>query len=546
MLYNTDKNDKDKKATKPLLSRFYSEERNYDTNDRAEIFDRIFRTRETAHDIERVDNVVGQGENSVTYPNGMSPHGAFGSSITHDPHTSDPHTLINQLAERALLDHWKNNREKTMKYQRMLKRPEISDAITVITNDALYADDNGNYATLKIDDDIDIGLVTKRYMQKRFKSEVVKKCFDLKNEGKKIMRDLLSYGRVFWEIIYDPKSNKIVGLNKLPQHNMLIIIYEGEVIGYRQMLEGSYISSARANNGKNYIDYSTNQILWADLGSWGPGGPNDPYGILEDAVKSYNQLNAIEDAVTMYRIAWGSEKLQFKINVNNMPKKLAEAYIREQKNELSRRVDYNTSTGEIVNSGRIIGLSEHYFIPTTASGGHEISRIAAGDNIAKIDDVNHFRNLLVNAMKVPARMITAFNADPSNFTSGKMGEITQEQVKFYRQIMQYQLPINNAMVRLFTMILSLDPMIPDEFVNEDSYDVQFSRANYFQFYMDAEINSTRFSALNEAKDHIGTMFSRKFALRRLFKITDEEESLNDQWLQEEKARGDFDETEEGK
>src|SRR5690606_38378904 len=131
--------------------------------------------------------------------------------------------------------------------------------------------------------------------------------------------------------------------------NMIIIIQDGIIIGYREMLEGVYSSS---NNGKNYIDFSPNQILYVDLGLYGPGGINDPRSILEEAVKPYNQLNAIEDAITMYRIAWGTEKLVFKIDTGQMPKAKAEKHMADQAKVLSRRVDYNTGTGEITNAGR--------------------------------------------------------------------------------------------------------------------------------------------------------------------------------------------------
>lgn len=542
MLYETSKNEKtSNKSTKPLLSRFFRDAMDYGPNEKGQLFDRIFNNKYTERTLDRIDNTVGQGARSISYPNGMSPYGSSGTIVTHDPHTADPNLIRKQIAERILLDHWKNNREKMQKYDRMSKRGEIADALNVITNEAICPNDNGEIASLKILEDLDIGDSVKYYLHKKFRNDVVRNFFRMNIYGAQYFKDLLKYGRIFFEVTYSPDKGKITGLNLLPQQNMLVIVYEGEIIGYRQMLEGTYVSDVRRNHGQNFIDYSPNQVLYISLGIHGPGGENDPYGILEEAVKPYNQLNAIEDAVTMYRIAWGQEKMLFKIDVTNMPKPIAEAYIREQKNELSRRLDYNNQTGEVTSSGRIFGLSEHYFVPVTASSGSDITRIAAGDNIAKVDDVNMFKRNLVNALQVPPGLITALAQDSQNFTGGKVGEITQEQIKFYKLVMSYQRPLGYAMSRLFTMTISLDPMINKDIVDEDFYGAEFSRDNYFQFYLDAEINSTRFQSLSGAKEFIGTLFSRRFVLKEIFKMTDAEEALNAKWLAEEKESGLYDE-----
>ena len=100
---------------------------------------------------------------------------------------------------------------------------------------------------------------------------------------------------------------------------------------------------------------------------YGPGGINDIRGPLEPAIKPFNQLNAIEDSVVMYRIQWGSEKLVFKIDTGMMPKAKAEKHMKEQAKLLSRRPDYNSVTGEISNNGKVIGLGEHFFISTNSS-----------------------------------------------------------------------------------------------------------------------------------------------------------------------------------
>ena len=536
-------NDLDKattsiQSTKPLVSRFLSSTHDYGNNSKGSILDFQFGTPLNRRKLDIVNNAVGQAHNAVAYPSGMSPYGAYGTQVMYDPHTADMRMIRNQIAERALLDFWKKNREKTMKYDRMAFRPEIDDALTVIVNDMVFYDNTDDLANVQISDDIEIGDLTKTLMIRMFRKDVVKTHFKLhKKEGKQAVRDLLKHGRLFYEIVYDEQQNKIVGLRRLVQHNMIVIVFEGEIIGYRQMLEGSYASDIRRNTGQNFIDYSPNQILYVSLGLNGPGGENDPHGILETAVKVYNQVNMLEDSILMYRVAWGAEKLVFKIDTGDMPKKMAEAYMNEQKNELTRRMDYNRETGDIVQAPRMIGLSEHYFIPISRGTSSSIERLPAGNNVQKVEDLELFKRLLVNAMKVPPGLITALAGDKGNMSSGKMGEITQEQAKYYRMIMDYQNSLGDAMVRLFVMQMALNPNYADILVDESLYLVSFARSNYFQYYLKAEINSTRFAALRDAKDFIGTMFANETVLRDIMEWSDAQILINKERLEREKANG---------
>lgn len=539
MFYDVTRNPENSgMGTKPLMSRFINSTHDYGANTKGNSFDFNFGKALNRKRLDIIDNSVGQSIDSIAYPSGMAPYGSYGTQVTYDPNTADMRLVRNQIAERALLDFWKKNREKTMKYDRMERRPEIDDALTVIVNDMVYDDESDALANIDISNDLEVGDATKSLLTRSFRKDIVRDCFRLhKREGKRAVRDLLKHGRLFYEIVYNTDTNKIVGLRRLPQHNMIVVVFEGEVIGYRQMLEGTYAADIRRGQGQNFIDFSPNQILHVDLGIHGPGGINDPHGILETAVKVYNQVNMLEDSILMYRVAWGSEKLVFKIDVGEMPKKQAEAYINDQKNEFSRRVEYNRDTGDIQGAPRMIGMSEHFFVPIARGSSSSIERMAGGNNMQKVEDLELFKRLLVNALKVPPGLITALAGDKANFSSGKMGEITQEQAKYYRMIMDYQGSLGEAMVRLFVITLALNPRYVNDLVDDTLYTVKFARANYFQYYLKAEINATRAAALRDYKDGIGTMFSNKFIYKEVLGWTDAMIMLNEQWLQEEKARG---------
>lgn len=505
-------------------------------------FDRIFNRDQTARIIDVADNAVGQNRKQLSYPSGMSPdsYGAFNSpTIGVNPGNVDPNRMFQLQAQNLVQFFWRKNRERTLKYWRVAQRAEVSEALDSICNEAMYPNDQGEICSLDVVRDAPIGTAVKDRLHKTFRMEILSRLVNIKEEGWTLMRNLLIDGRVFLEVVYDPDQNKVVGVNQLPQHNMIIVIQDGIVIGYRQMLEGVYASHNAS--GKNYIDFSPNQILYADLGIYGAGGINDPRSILEEAIKPFNQLNSIEDAITMYRIQWGSEKLIFKIDTGNMPKPKAEKHMMDQAKVLSRKIDYNTTTGEIVNTGRVIGLGEHFFISTsTQQANSSIERLDSGDNISRVEDVKYFKRNLVNAMKVPPGHVSALAGDGNNYTNGKIGEVTQAEVAFARMVYRYVQPMGRIFKKLFVMVLNTKPEFSDDIKLEENFDVIFNKSNSFQLYIDAEILSSRLEIFGNAMKYVHTQedpslpLSRKFAMIKALQLKDQDLVQNDIWLEAEK------------
>lgn len=503
-------------------------------NPKGELFDRLFNRDKTDKDVEISRNIIGQGSAQMSYPNGLSPDGysAFSPSLGVNPETVDPNRAKEVTAENQVHLYWRKNRERVMKYYRIAGRAEVSEALDQICDEGIYKDDLGEICSLRIDEDAEIGDSVKAKLHKIFRRTVLKRIMNFDKEGWNLMRTLLVEGRIFLEVVYSEARNEVVGVNLLPSQNMIIVVQDGFIVGYRQMLEGVY-TSAMKTGGRNYIDFSPNQILYADLNQFGPGGINDPRSPLEPAVKPFNQLNTIEDSITMYRIQWGSEKLIFKIDTGMMPKPKAEKHMKDQAKIFSRRVDYNTATGEITNSGRVIGLGEHFFISTSSqSKGSEITRLASGENISNIEDVKYFKRNLVNAMKVPPGRITALAGDGENYGNGKLGEVTQAEVAFARMVQRYQIPFDVILTRLFVMVLNTKNDISDDIKLEDNFAILFNKANAFQNYIDAEVLKTNLGTFDSMMKHVktkenpGGVLSQTYAMRKGLRMSDSEMSEN--------------------
>ena len=511
------------------------------SNPNGAIFDRIFNRDRTEIELAKIRNAVGQSKKELMYPNGMTPDGQYSNpTIGMNTKTMDVERAKDMQAENIVSHFWKRNRERTIKYRKVAERAEVSESLNAICNEGIYPNEMNEVCDITFHPDTDFGETTKKKLVSKFRMDVLKKLLKFHVEGWNIMRNILVEGRVFMEVIYDKKTNKIVGIEPLPQENMIVIIQEGVIVGYREMLDGQYYKQSL--DGKNYIDFSPNQILYADLGSHyhGPGGINDPRSILEYAVKPFNQLNAIEDAIVMYRIQWGNEKMVFKIDTGTMPPSKAEKHMADQSKVLSRKVDYNTSTGEIANYGRVIGLGEHYFLSTSnRTAGSSIERLQGGENLSNIDDLKYFKRQLVNSMHVPPGHVTALAGDGDNFANGKIGEITQSEVAFARMVHRYQHPIAELLMTLYIMVLETDSTLPEETKKEENFIITFKKVNSFQNYIDSEILKNNLDIYDNMVKHVknddnktGTL-SSKYAQTYGLKMSPAHQTDNAKWLEEE-------------
>lgn len=510
-------------------------------NPKGAVFERLFNREDRLREVTTAENTVGEGITQMTYPNGSANDGfsSYSPAYNFSDERFDPQQFHNAVAENQINLFWRRNVERALKYDTVAKRAEVNEALIQICNEGVFEDDIGEICSLEIDPDLEIGEAVRNNLCKIFRQEVLRRIMKFRRVGSEQMRYLLTRGRLFFEVIYDPESRKITALNMLPEENMVIIYQNNLIIGFRQMLSGAAYAQT---GGKNYIDYSPNQILYASLGMYGPGGINDTRSVLEPAMKPYNQLNTIEDSVVMYRVLWGSEKLMMKIDTSGMNRMQAEKFMKDQAKQFSRHLDYNPMTGEITNFGKVVGLTEHYLV-SLAKGrtGSTIERMQGGEQLGNIDDLKFFKRNLVNSMMVPPGRITALAGDGNNYSNGKIGEVTQAEVAFARLVQKYQVPFEDIMVRLFVMVLETHKEFNDEIKVRENFSVKFKRSNGFQNFIEADVWGSRldtFSKMMEntaTKDNPDAPLSKKFALKYGLRLSDDEYTQNGSWLKNEIA-----------
>lgn len=532
---------KKNKTPETLASRLLNYERNYGIgNPKGQYFDRIFNRIDTERKVSASRNSVAQGMNDMLFPNGATPDGysTYTPMLGISTEPLDPDKIQDAVAQKECDLYWRKNVERSLKYETVAGRSEVNESIIQICNEAAYKDDMGESCSLEIDPDAKIGPATQDILHMTFRRKVLRELLNFRINGWNYMRYLCIHGRIFFEVEFDENKSQILGVKMLREENMIVIYQDDLIIGYRQMRTGPM---NMRNGGKNYKDFSPNQILYASLDMTGPGGINDPRSILEPAMKPYNQLNTIEDSVVMYRILWGQEKLVMKVDTGNMPKDKAEKYMKDQAKVFSRKLDYNSQTGEVTNFGKAIGLTEHYIVSLSQGRtGSSIERMQGGNNLQNIDDLKFFKRNLVNSLMVPPGRITALAGDNQNYTQGKIGEVTQSEVSFAALIQRYQTPLEAIMVRLFVMVLNTMKNVDDSIKSEVNFSVRFKRSNGFQNFIESEIWNTRLATFDlmakhcRSKENPTGMLPRKFALMKGLRVSGEEYNQIRTWLLEEK------------
>jgi len=118
-------------------------------------------------------------------------------------------------------------------------------------------------------------------------------------------------------------------------------------------------------------------------------------GYLFKAIKPWNQLRMIEDALVIYRLARAPERRIFYIDVGNLPKLKAEQYLQQVMNRYKQKMIYNAATGEVQDQRKHLAMLEDFWLPRREGGrGTEISTLPGGQNLGETDDIEYYRKKL--------------------------------------------------------------------------------------------------------------------------------------------------------
>ena len=510
-----------------------------------------FRKFENERRVNAKKNQIGQSEDSLNDVLGTA------SVVLYNYGNKDPLDRRKDLADK-LTTQWADQlRVRYSNYARLAKRPEVRYVLETVCNEAIVTNESEQIVSLKINDNfpnVSIGKAARIQLQQDF-NNMLQTIMNFDNHAWKWFKKFLIEGAMFFEVGYSEEMNKITGVRVLPSYNMIVVVEDGEVVGYRQLIDKTAYDTNRQNMTyytmggdltKDWVDYHPNEILWWDYDERGFGGINDRQSFLENARKVANQLKNIEDSIVRYRILRGHEKRAFYIPTGNMPPVKAEEHLRRQSENLNRRLFYNSEDGNVVGLEKITAMMEdYYFALPEGQSAAKIETIPAGANLGEITDLNYFKGLLYQALLFPAsRSVSMAGQQQAQATVGKPGEITRDEIVLTRFIERLQRSFSTQVaVPLFVMYLETMDKYAEDIKDEKFYTCKFTQSNLFKLYKEAEVTNTRFDILDKASKYIddGTegpnaIFAKEFVLKKYFNLSDEEFAENQTLIQLERLQ----------
>lgn len=443
----------------------------------------------------------------------------------------------------------KSESELITKYRNMAMQPEIAQAIDDVVNEAISVDIDESVINITLGE-ADLPDKVKDRVVEEFENIIA--MMDIANNGYDMFHKFYVDGRLNYHIVIDPKQLKkgIVELRYCDPRKLKLIrevdkkskdphsgVPTKKIKNEYYMYSESGFGSSKSGNDGSTTGFKIAKDSIARVTS---GLMNETNSLvlshLHPAIKPLNQLRMLEDATVIYTLTRAPERRIFYIDVGNLPKAKAEQYLRDMMTRHKNKLQYNSSTGEINDSRKMLTMTEDFWFPRR--GGErttEVDTLAGGSAQGLSDDTNmlYFQRKLYKALKVP---LTRLEPE-SQATFGRASEITRDELKFGKFIKR----IRTRFSWLFNIILEKQLILkgvltPEEFDairNDIRY--EFARDNYYDELKQAEILRERMNTLRDIEDNIGKYYSREWVIRNVLQITEEEFSDMSKQMEKEKA-----------
>lgn len=417
-------------------------------------------------------------------------------------------------------------------YRGMKLYPEIADAIDTILDEAIVESPLGKIVDLNFVEDDKVP----ETIQKKAK-EVADYIF---NDVLRVRENLSDYfkkwlvdGELYLEKIISEDKKHIVAVKTVPAFRIFPYYERGIIRGF---IHGPY--DPQKQYKREDIKFPREQIAYVNYGEFTNGDLYKPEGFLEPAVKTYNMLRQMEDAVVIYRISRASERLVFNVEVGNLSPQKAESAITKLINKYRKNIVYDPSTGLLSQAYNSMALHENYFFPQSDGKGSAVTQLPGAQNLSELGDIQLFQKKLYKALKIPKsrwqdNQIAVFNSRP--------GEIEREEMKFNSFIRKLQNRFKRILLDLIISEMKLRN-VGEKYLDPDLYDIAFTKNNYYSEFKDLQLMEEKLSILNAAspsmisKDNLNGILSTEYVLKNILQMDDEDYKENEKLLKKEKKK----------
>ena len=436
----------------------------------------------------------------------------------------------------------RNDTELIMKYREMAMDPITEVAIDDIVNEAIVLGEKKSPVKIILDrlkqsDSI------KEKIHEEFRNIV--RILQFETKGADIFRRWYVDSRIYFHIIVD-EENPQKGILECryvdPMNITKIREFKKEttkdgtkvITGYQDF----YIYNKE--NSRSGGNVAGTKISDDAISSCSSGLMDSRYkrvvGFLHKAIKPLNQLRMLEDSVVIYRISRAPERRIFYIDVGNLPKTKAEAYVKGLMNQYRNRLGYDANTGEMRDDRKFMSMLEDYWLPRReGSKGTEITTLQGGSNLGELTDIIYFQKKLYRALSVPSGRLE----QDKQFMLGRSTEITRDEVRFSKFIHRVRTRFSELFFDLLKKQLVLKKIITlDDWADlRESIYFDFLKDNLFAELKNAELRKGQLEELGNIKPYIGKYYSHAWVRTQVLGQSEAESKEMDRQIEKERNLG---------
>lgn len=451
----------------------------------------------------------------------------------------DPYDNNSIMFETVFAD----KRQRILYYRNMALYPFCRKCLTIMADESCCEDSFGEVATFDID----------KANKSEFKES---ELMTLRDEFNYIInsvfgKDQLWYyyykwlvdAELFLEICLNTDGNKVAGLKVLPPYCTMGIYDDGLLKGF---VEDTKILSP--DNQGEVKTFTTNQIAYVNYGFWG-NNRNDVRGHLDPAIRPLNQLKAIEDALTVYRITRAPEKRIFKIYTGKMPVNRIPEYMQELRSKYRKQLTIDPVTGMINCNNNTQAFVEDFWLSVDSDGqGSSIENLKGSTEFnGQLDDVKMFKEQVADALMIPASRWQVAEGGSSPYSQGVEG-LTLDEASFQKLNKRLRKKFSDLIMQVFLVHLQVRGY-SSKYLDKTIYHIDLIPATDFERMRSMSLSEKigglvgsfsqflpTLANVKPGTEDVGPLFSRQFFLEDILGLSSEQRIRNDRLIAEEKAR----------
>lgn len=435
-----------------------------------------------------------------------------------------------------------NEVEKINSWRIIAQCPEIAWAVNEICNDAIIQDGDSYPCELTFDDECELPTKLREKLVEEFRT--VLKLLNFKRNGLDLFRQWYVDGKVYYHGILDPKNVKggLIGIRWVDPRNIKRVVEieekkDANGVRFDTVKSDYYVYNSsfgyKTNYGYNqfYGDTPLNVnlrvnpecVAYANSGLFFENGDGTNFSLsyLDSAVRAYNTLSSLEQAMTIYRIARAPERRVFYVDVGNLQKDKADQYLTNVMARFKRKLTFNSATGSVTTENGELGVMDDFWLPRKEGGrSTEVTTLQSGSAWSDMNDLEWFQRKTMRALNIPYGRFQNDNM----FSSGRSMEITREEVKFAKFISQLRTKYAQSLIQLLKIqVISKNMMRIEEFEKfANEFNVRWKTDAYWDELLFNEMWQTRLNLAAQMQPLVGRHISNEWLAKNVLQQTEED------------------------